>query len=564
MNERVILLGRSLCPTCGAPMTPGTTEDVHPCAFCGTRSHVVRRLRTIEPISVGGLEPGLVVGRPDAAAPMPDGETAPCPGCGGALETDARQELVLCPSCSSFVKVERQLEPGAVGALADYPTRKPAGGVRAWTRARRDRRRDAAYRRVIDEPDAGTRVNGVLDLDPWEELTPDREETFVQLLESVAAGTLLEAALCHLVHRFLQAGPKDADGFTDHPWRYFVLRAVARVAFREEASGRLVQELRYVRGGGAALKLLLDIADYALTNGQLDYAEDALEVVGHTVADNLNWDRRHDMYDLLAYRLPYADERLAAWLLHQTSVEWIGFLKPRALARLVDDCVLERPQLAPVVANRGSYVPCSNLGEYLDHLAFLQTLFTPLGRAIALECLIYVPSRGSGDLDAEVVGYVTALLEAMRTVPESEIAATRILRWWIDDLSTSSSEAVRGVIGALSGRVPADPTWPPPPRPTPYDRRLEKLARRVGDGVRQRSALDRDGDLPDAKDVEPWQRWIDARDRIDAERHEQRQRAIRQQYSGSRLYWILNDAISTVLSWIEDTIWRFRNPGGHG
>ena len=508
-------------------MTPGTTEDVHPCAFCGTRSHVVRRLRTIEPVSVAGFEPGLVVGHADKGPAMPDGDTVPCPGCGGPLETDARQELVQCPRCSAHAKVERRLESGATGGPAAYPEGGPGSS------GRRDAERDAAYRAALAEKDVGLQVDAVLDLEPWEALSPEREETFVRLLGSARAGTLLDAATCRLVHRFLQMGPQDAEGFTDHPWRYFILRSVARVAFRPDASGLLVQELRYVRGGGAALKLLLDVADYAFRNDVPDYGKDALEVIGHTVADNLNWERRDDMYDLLAYRLPYVDERLAAWLLHEVSVQWIAFLKPRTLVRLVDDCGLESPELAPVLANHASYVPCPDLTEYLEHLAFVQTLFTPLGRALGLESFIYVPSRGRGDLDPETVDYVVAFLEALRSVPESEVAATRILRWWIDDLADDPSEALREAVAGMDVRVPADPPWPPEPRPAPAEARLEKLARALSDGVDPRSHRDRDGDPPE--DEEARGRWVEARERLDRERHEQRQAAIEQQYTGNRM-----------------------------
>jgi len=472
-------------------MTPGTSERVTACAWCGTRSHVVRRLRTIEPIAVGGFEPGLVVGRSDTGGASDTGaagtESVACSGCAGPISTTAAQEIVACPQCGTHTKVERILEAEQDGAPADYPEPEHRLGFLRSRRVARDDARDAAMHAILDEPDLDRMAERVEDLTPWECLTAERETLFTRLLEVAPAHAGLDGATCGLVHRFLHVGEQGTAGFQGHPWRFFVVRCVTRVAFRPDASGRLIQELKHVRGGGAALKLLLDVADYALRTGQLDYAEDALEVVGHTVTSADNYSQRHVMYDVMAYRLAYVDERLVAYLLFELSARWVAFLRPRAMARLVDDCMLERPQLGPVIANQAAYLPCSSLSDYREHVDFVRTLFTPLGRALGLESFIYTPGAGAASVSPDTWRDFLGFFQAMQAVPEAEVAATRILRWWVDALMDHAPDVAREVVASLDESLPGMPVWPPLPRETTYDVRLESIARSFRDDIEQRS-----------------------------------------------------------------------------
>ena len=311
-----------------------------------------------------------------------------------------------------------------------------------------------------------------------------------------------------------------------------MLRCATRVAFRPEASGRLVQELKHVRGGGAALKLLLDIADYALRTNQDDYAEDALEAISATIADSFNYSNRHIMFDVMAYRLPYVDERLVAWLLTQVSMTWIAFLKPRAMARLVDDCVIERPELGPVVANQAAYLPCHTLSDYREHVAFVQTLFTPLGRALGLEGYIYVPRAGAKNLEPATVEFFLSFFQTLRDVPESEVAATRILRWWVDDIATHAPDLLPDTIASLREGIPEHPPWPPPPRSTTYGDEILQIARAFEETVVQRSYAMDDGPGPDH-----WNAYVRrnaVQEHVSAAEAEQRGRIIEERWGAYR------------------------------
>jgi hypothetical protein len=500
----------------------------------------VRRLRTIDPIVPGGFEPGLVIGRSDSAlanrgagsgVSIP-AESVACSGCGGPIGTDAVQEIVACEQCGTHTKIERQLEAEQEGEPAEYPEPVHRFGFMRSRCVARDVARDQAIRAVFDDLDLPRRVERVMELTPWECLTAEREVLLTRLLEVAPSHSLLDVEVCGLVHRFLQMGEQTGAGFRGHPWRFFVLRCATRVAFRRDASGRLIQELKYVRGGGAALKLLLDVADYALKTRQLDYAEDALEVVAATVTDFRNYRQRHVMYDVMAYRLAYVDERLVAYLLFEISTRWVALLEPKAMARLVDDCMLERPRLGPVIANEAAYLPCTSLSEYREHVRFVATLFTPLGRALGLESYIYTPGAAIASMDADTVRDFVRFLQSMRAVPESEVAATRILRWWVDDVMDHDPDRAPELVGSLEETLPGMPVWPPLPRETTYTQTLETIALSFRADVEQRSHHETDDPEPDDR-VEK-ERYLALGEKVSSEESARRTRAIDQTWGAYR------------------------------
>lgn len=139
----------------------------------------------------------------------------------------------------------------------------------------------------------------------------------------------------------------------------------------------------------------------------------------------------------------------------------------------------------------------SRLSEYFEHAAFLQTLFTPLRRALCLEGFIYVPGAAAKDFDATTVEYFIAFFHSLRQVPECEIAATRILRWWVDDISTHAPALLPETIASLRDRLPEQPPWPPPPRPAEYYDELVALAASFRESVEQRSLVADEGPGPD-------------------------------------------------------------------
>lgn len=487
MAGTIQLTGRASCPTCGHPSPPGSALDVSECPACGVRSHVARRVRMIEPVGVGDFDPGVVVGRSDVSV-QKGGVSVPCPGCASPLETEHGQALARCGHCGTWAKIERILSAEDAVAPVAYPERAHRFRFLAARSERRDAERDACIDRALAAATDPEAIGHLLRFTPWEAVTPDREQRLTRLLEQGIRSTILDRASCVVVRKLLLHAAHDAVGLADHPWRYLVLRCVARVAFRPGASGRLIQELRHVYGGGAAVKLLLEVADYALGQGHDDYAEDALDVLEHALEQGV-WSARHDRSPVLLYRLAYVDERVAAWLL--TQVAWLWTVEPPLLARFVDDCALERPTLATAVANRVTYRTCVTFDAYIDHLRFLHTLFTPLGRAVALESYVHVP----GPVAPEQEEHVRLAIETFEGFEEDEeagIAATRLLRWWADALADHSPDVLPGVAAALRQRLPEEPTWPRPPRPSPSETELERLAASFRDGVEQRSHADRD------------------------------------------------------------------------
>lgn len=394
--------------------------------------------------------------------------------------------------------------------------------------AQRDAVRDASIRRVLEVDDLDERLKLVLELTPWERLTADREVLLSDLMRISTTSPLLDRAVVGLVHDFLQKGDRSSAGFEGHPWRYFVLRCSRRVAFRPDASGRLVRELAYLRGGGAGLKLLLDVATYALETEQLDYAVDAFEAIEVTIRSAFNWEHVDLMNDIAAYRLLYADERLVAHLLE--GVSWTWMIKPRVIARLVDDCAFERPSLVNTLANEAVSLPCARLAEYRAHLDFVDTLFTPLARGLALETKVYVPHPGMSGFPADDALRVLDFLEDVRSEPECEVVATRLLRWWADGLADHPPEGLAARIGSLRNALPTDPTWPVPKRADPYVEELSEIARRFDSGMDGRSESDREDPLPEEGNALRRRRAL--MDRVLAGERERRSRNIEQESKG--------------------------------
>ena len=175
MPVSLFMSGRSLCPQCGAPITLGSDQLSATCRWCGSRAHVERRLRSVEPKVAGGFEPTAVA--------VPDGGWVPshwgsgdhgrprCPGCGSPFETDLAQEIRQCPHCGSHSKIERRLAFSDEGAPADYREPRHRFALSRVLRQRRDRARDLLAARVLVETD----------LDPsrfWSH--PRRESTTIE------------------------------------------------------------------------------------------------------------------------------------------------------------------------------------------------------------------------------------------------------------------------------------------------------------------------------------------------------------------------------------------------
>lgn len=433
---------------------------------------------------------------------------------------------------------------------ADYHEPRHRLGFLRWLRRRRDGARDVLAARILAETDLDARIELIRALTPWERLNSEREAVFTSLLE-LTCGTnwMLDRALVGLVHRYLQRGEQSSVGFEEHPWRYFVLRCSARVLLRPDASGRLVRELRYAGGGGAALKLLLDVAEYAVEHDQLDLAKDALQSVNLTLTSGANWAHFDLMSDVVAYRMLYLNDRILASVLKGMSMVWTAFLKPRVLARLVDDSAYERPELLGTLMAVVASDRCSRVDDYLDYLEFVDSLFSPLARRVALEAYVFVPV---GKVSAQDITTVIEALEGYRAEPECEVVATQLLIWLVDHLEARSPALVPDLVARQRSALPDSVAWPAPPPALPkcdFDDRLDELARFMDDLGEARSS--KEGDVPEPQDPARRRRLTAAESHADRRR---RTVCIEQEGMALMTRWTRIRVRST---WFLESIWYF-------
>ncbi len=128
--------------------------------------------------------------------------------------------------------------------------------------------------------------------------------------------------------------------------------------------------------------------------------------------------------------------------------------------------------------------------------------------------------------------FFLSFFQALREVPESEVAATRILRWWVDDIATHGPHLLPETIASLRERLPEEPPWPPAPRPTTYDDELSRIATSFRESVEQRSNATDDAPGPDDWDAYVRRNAVEQQVR-DVEK-ERRERVIEQEWGAYR------------------------------
>jgi hypothetical protein len=443
------------------------------------------------------------------------------------------REIVECGHCGVRSRLEGRLHAGVEGPPATYMEPPHRFDFLRRLRLRRDEARDALVEDILHESTVDQRVELISRLDPWEALTAEREASLTDLLRLARENPLVEKALAGLVSRFLQRGDQESVGFAVHPWRYFVLRCATRVLFEPAASGLLVQELKWVRGGGAAIKLLLDLAEHGLRSGEEDLALDALDALDTTLVSSFNWDQYELMSDIVVYRMPYLDERVLALVIHALSPLWAAFLKPRVVSRLVDDCVRERPDLVPVLC--AGFQPAMYGGpeDYIEYLDFVATLFSPVARTVAFMARPYGPYDGSPPT-AEQATQILDRLERLREAAEGREAPTAALRAVAADLVRHETGSVRTRAREILAALPdvGEPSsWPE----SPYRRRLEEIAEDLRTGREPRSRAWTPGPCPRGVPRSRWSRILRREDDQESDRMRLRYRQETRRYKRSWL-----------------------------
>lgn len=345
---------RGLCPRCGAALNlDGPRVD---CLYCGCRAVVERRLRTFEP---------------DPADPQPlrrldwaDVSTAVhCAGCGRPLEHDGAALQVRCPSCDSHNKVERRLRRLLSEPEEPQPD-DPHTLKKIW--------------QAVHHPQLAERVVAADELHQWHSMNETLARHIPDLLAAIqSADPRLGYALSEVVGRLLCSDQK-----FHHDC---VLEAAGDYLFRIDGCRALLFAIGL--GPGSGLKLLLDVAQWAVEQGALEYACTALW--GASQILQRNYPDHPVLRQVLLYRLLYVTGPVQLWILRMVQSRQGVAMRYTAdnLLEFLDDASLEDPALANELATCISEEPANDAVTYEARLARLEKLHTPTARRVALGLL---------------------------------------------------------------------------------------------------------------------------------------------------------------------------------
>lgn len=345
---------RGLCPRCGAALT---LEGAHvDCLYCGCRAVVERRLRTFEP---------------DPADPRPlrrldwveESAVVHCLGCGRALEHEGAALRIRCPACDSENKVERRLrkllsEPRPPGPDNPHTLKK------IW--------------QAVRHPQLAERVVAAQDLHQWGSMNETLARHIPDILLAIQeSDPRLGYALSEVVGRLL---------CSDERFHHdCVLEAAGDYLFRLDGCRALLFEIGM--GPGSGLKLLLDVAQWAIEQGELEYCCTALW--GASQILQRNYPDHPVLRQVLLYRLLYTTGPVQLWILRMVQSRQGVAMRYSAdeLLEFLDDASLENPLLADELATSIDEPPAQDAVEYEARLARLEKLQSQTARRVALGLL---------------------------------------------------------------------------------------------------------------------------------------------------------------------------------
>lgn len=425
----LFLTQRALCSGCGAPLSLKTEQIVAACMYCGCESSVDRRLRTVESeLHESERSAGRSEFVPAHTLQVDGFSELKCPGCGSEIRLRAAQDVAACKHCGSNSKVERRLtssvsDPCAAVAFDAELTAFHPEDYQAVIQKITERNNDsAAYKPSVtwDEhndvrmmvmlttADSDLLKEVAQDFKPWDTVDSRRECLFTRLLQripSMAAGDA-KLLLERVIRPMGSAGLQSRERFM--PRVGLVVRAAARTVFREDTGEELLQALTFTQPN-AMLKLLLELAEWAQAKGFEPLCETVLSVAAQSLdfregmyqqgRDSVD---RESLSEVLLYRLLYLPPRLLDWVLEQVP-RW-QIHDYRVLARFIDDCMFERPELVQRIrdARIAKPKPATSLAEYLAHLEFVSTLLSPEAREYAMYLHTYHPHAGRSDEPREL------------------------------------------------------------------------------------------------------------------------------------------------------------------
>ncbi|MCA8916560.1 MAG: hypothetical protein KDB90_14235 [Planctomycetes bacterium] len=467
----LFLTRRALCPGCGAPLQLQPDSSSVACQWCRETSYVERRLRTVELEIAAGLEPGGIEHGtkfiPAHSIAATGKAEAACPGCGGAIEISNSQDTAKCPHCGSAAKVERRLVATEQQAwesndddhdLEMFKAGEPRDFDREmyWEYAKLDESaklalldewNDQRVRILLTSEGAEARVAAIAEMSAWHEINPWRERMLARLMR--LAGNCEPEVEVAIALRAIQPNLYRSES-GENEVRNAVFRAAGRALFVDSPSARVLKELA-LSFNGATLKLMMELMDYAFTNGRFESGFAALRAA--TTALDRAYEDRAVFGEVMLYRFLYLKPPMLAWVLDQRH-HWSVEDRYKCL-RFIDDCAIERPELVPQIrellgAQQGFKTPAA----YRNYLDFVRGLATPLGRESALRLGVYAPET---DVACEPPDDLQAALEFLHPLlaePNSERTATACINRLIQYHGRGNCAAIEEYIASHGDALP--------------------------------------------------------------------------------------------------------------
>jgi len=385
---------RGMCPTCGSVIELSAADETR-CGLCGGESVLEHRAREID----------ADTGRPGDASAWTDlrVDRPACPRCGAALAVEPDGAVLACAGCGTRSRLQARL---SAVATDEIPMPRERTRIDFENRSRDridypfDIETEQLFWRILNEPDLGRRVALCQKFQSWSYVNRTAVHFLPALLThlgsdhdavALAAGDVVGKLLCN----------EDASLWPG------VLTACHRVLFDTAGKRTLLDEIAL--GTNVCVKLLIDVAEYAESEGDAEYASCALLGVNTLVA------RNYDDIPLIAaivfYRLYDVTGIVLGWALNALK---FGDLRARLPAGLtipvIDDLGEERPRLVPHVLDCLFMGAPETKEEYVERLGLISGSKGWGGRAAGLE-ILGVPPVDDPKLWAEAVAAVDASLD---------------------------------------------------------------------------------------------------------------------------------------------------------
>ncbi|HEX8915595.1 MAG TPA: hypothetical protein VF796_24795 [Humisphaera sp.] len=393
---------RGLCPACGAPLKLDRADATTVCGFCGQRAVLERRLRKIEPEVVGAPlrlyfdDASAAAGRATSAAWTRSKQyreglvgSAACPGCGDQLEYRDDAAAITCRTCGTDCRLERRLWAPPPDPETEVVRPQHPEAHRYVKDDGRDPLTEHLIWRIVHARDPDKRLVLARKFEAWSYTNP----TTARLLPTLIAGIkdaehATQRFACDAIGKLLCEGKPEL--------RNAAVRGCERFLFDTACPRPVVFELGL--GDGVCLKPLLDAAEWAVRQGDFEYACACLW--GVDMIFQRNFKDHEIMGQIILYRMLYLSGPVLAFalLLAQRQVTSTGFhYRPETLLHFMDDAAVERPAIVPEL-DKAFYCghPASE-GEFDHMLAVYRSLKTDAARSAALRHWIRIPDEASDD-----------------------------------------------------------------------------------------------------------------------------------------------------------------------